>query len=42
MAKICAIFGGGGHAGAAGCTVDADKVDEAVIRIAEECGFDRQ
>ncbi len=39
VAKICAIFGGGGHAGAAGCSVDPSEVDEAVIRIVKECGF---
>ncbi|MBQ9511541.1 MAG: bifunctional oligoribonuclease/PAP phosphatase NrnA [Clostridia bacterium] len=41
MSKICAMFGGGGHVGAAGCSVKADKADEAVERIIDECGFDR-
>jgi phosphoesterase RecJ-like protein len=40
VAKICGIFGGGGHAGAAGCSVGAASVDEAVERIVKECGFD--
>ena len=40
VAKICAIFGGGGHAGAAGCSVTPDEVDAAVARIIKECGFD--
>ena len=40
VAKICGIFGGGGHSGAAGCSVGADMVDEAVERIIKECGFD--
>ncbi len=39
VAKICALFGGGGHAGAAGCSVSPDEVDAAVKRIIEECGF---
>ncbi len=39
VSKICAIFGGGGHAGAAGCSVNADEVDAAVERIVKECGF---
>lgn len=40
MAKICAIFGGGGHAGAAGCSIAPHMVEEAVARIIKECGFD--
>lgn len=39
VSKICAIFGGGGHFGAAGCVVCADNVDSAVKRIIKECGF---
>ena len=39
VSKICAIFGGGGHAGAAGCSVNANEVDAAVERIVKECGF---
>ena len=40
VAKICSIFGGGGHAGAAGCSVTPAEVDSAVARIIKECGFD--
>ncbi len=40
VAKICGIFGGGGHAGAAGCSVGAGEVDSAVERIVKECGLD--
>lgn len=39
VSKLCAIFGGGGHAGAAGCTVTAQEVHPAVERIIKECGF---
>ena len=39
VAKICALFGGGGHAGAAGCSVMPEEVDDAVSRIIKECGF---
>lgn len=39
MSKICAIFGGGGHPGAAGCVVSAAELDGAVKRIIDECGF---
>lgn len=39
VAQICSLFGGGGHAGAAGCSVSPDEVDEAVERIMKECGF---
>ncbi|MBQ8498006.1 MAG: DHH family phosphoesterase [Clostridia bacterium] len=39
VSKICAIFGGGGHAGAAGCSVTPETVDAAVERIIKECGF---
>ena len=39
MAKICSIFGGGGHPGAAGCTVGESALDGAVKRIIDECGF---
>ena len=39
VSKICAIFGGGGHSGAAGCSVSPDEVDAAVERIIGECGF---
>ena len=40
VADICAIFGGGGHFGAAGCTVSSEEVDSAVERIMKECKFD--
>ena len=40
VSKICAIFGGGGHAGAAGCSVKPEEADAAVKRIVKECGFD--
>ena len=40
VSKICAIFGGGGHFGAAGCVVSSSEVDSAVKRIIKECGFD--
>ena len=40
VSKICAIFGGGGHAGAAGCSVTPEEADDAVKRIVKECGFD--
>lgn len=39
VSKICAIFGGGGHSGAAGCSVTPETVDAAVERIVKECGF---
>lgn len=39
VAKICGIFGGGGHQGAAGCSVSPSEVDSAVERIVKECGF---
>ena len=41
MAKICAMFGGGGHAGAAGCSVAEGDVDETVDKIIKECGFEK-
>ncbi len=39
VSKICAIFGGGGHAGAAGCSVTPEESDAAIARIIKECGF---
>ncbi len=39
VSKICAIFGGGGHAGAAGCSVTPEESEAAVERIIKECGF---
>ena len=41
MARICAMFGGGGHVGAAGCSVPADEVEEAIEKIIKECGFEK-
>lgn len=35
VAKICAEFGGGGHIRAAGCTITADSIDEAVEIVAK-------
>jgi len=29
VSAVCASFGGGGHVRAAGCTVEADSVEEA-------------
>ena len=29
VSKICAIFGGGGHKRAAGCTLEANGIDDA-------------
>ncbi|MBQ0125202.1 MAG: bifunctional oligoribonuclease/PAP phosphatase NrnA, partial [Clostridiales bacterium] len=40
VAKICATFGGGGHPGAAGCSVEESELDAAVERIMNECGFE--
>ena len=40
VARICAIFGGGGHHGAAGCSVPESELDGAVKRIIDECGFE--
>ena len=39
VSKICSIFGGGGHSGAAGCSVTADQTESALERIIKECGF---
>lgn len=36
VAKICAVFGGGGHKRAAGCTVEAESILDAEARILEE------
>ena len=40
VSKICAIFGGGGHPGAAGCSVTEAELDGAVKRIIDECRFE--
>lgn len=39
VSKICSIFGGGGHPGAAGCNVLEKDLDSSVKRIINECGF---
>ena len=39
MANICAELGGGGHPGAAGCSVKKEDVDESVKFIIRKCGF---
>ncbi len=36
VARICAVFGGGGHKRAAGCTVEADSILDAEAKILEE------
>ena len=36
VAKICASFGGGGHIKAAGCTINAKRIDEAARILKEE------
>lgn len=37
-AAVCAVFGGGGHTRAAGCTITADDPEEALARMAEAFG----
>lgn len=37
-AAVCAMFGGGGHVRAAGCTITADDPEEALARMAEAFG----
>lgn len=39
VAKICSIFGGGGHPGAAGCSTDEKNLNSVVKRIMDECKF---
>ena len=36
VARICALFGGGGHKRAAGCTVEAESILDAEAKILEE------
>ena len=36
VAKVCAAFGGGGHKRAAGCTIEAQGIDEAERLIIRE------
>jgi phosphoesterase RecJ-like protein len=33
VAKICAVFGGGGHIRAAGCSLEAENIDEALDKV---------
>ena len=40
VAALCAIFGGGGHKKAAGCTIQADSMDEAIKKIVDEILID--
>lgn len=37
VSEVSTVFGGGGHAKAAGCSVDADTLEEAEKLIVEEC-----
>ena len=37
-AAVCAVFGGGGHTRAAGCTLEADSPEEALEKAAEAFG----
>ncbi len=39
VASLCARFGGGGHVRAAGCTVSASDVDDAMQKIVSEIEF---
>jgi phosphoesterase RecJ-like protein len=39
VAKICASFGGGGHARAAGCTIIADTAKEAEEKLLAKIGI---
>ncbi len=39
VAKLCARFGGGGHVRAAGCTVNAADMDDAMNKIVSEIKF---
>ena len=36
VSRICAMFGGGGHVCAAGCSVDAESIDAAIEKITEK------
>ena len=36
VAQICAIFGGGGHKRAAGCTIMANSIEEAEKKLLDE------
>ncbi len=39
VAELCALFGGGGHAKAAGCTVNAANIEEAMQKIVDAIDF---
>lgn len=36
VSRICAVFGGGGHKKAAGCTIAADSAEEAAYKVLAE------
>ena len=36
VSAICALFGGGGHVKAAGCSIDADSIKEAAEKVLRE------
>ncbi len=36
VAQLCAMFGGGGHVCAAGCSIDADNIDAAIAQIVQK------
>ena len=40
VAALCALFGGGGHTKSAGCTIEADSMDEAIKKIVDEILID--
>ena len=39
VAELCAKFGGGGHAKAAGCTLVANDMDDAMKKLVDEIDF---
>ena len=39
VAELCALFGGGGHAKAAGCTLSAVDIEDAMQKILEKIDF---
>ena len=41
VASLCAIFGGGGHKRAAGCTISAADMDEAVRKLVNAIDFSK-
>ena len=36
VSALCAMFGGGGHVCAAGCSIDAETIDRAIEMIVEK------